>query len=185
MERATCPVFTRREAHTIDVIYIIPYHLYTSALTYILIIFFTQTCFQRHIDLRQLFFALLSQINSFANSFEAPPELLEPIRAPWPSEMTTMDSFNQPNACADRMSWSSIASGYEPDMPIKVVSRDVPPAPLALSKPQMKGVLAPPNIGSQRHGRRLEAKAELRLRVEWKSTRLSRHRRLSQSLYKT
>eukprot|EP00434_Breviolum_minutum_P017611 symbB.v1.2.015546.t1/scaffold1164.1/size134582/1 len=61
-----------------------------------------------------------------ASSFEAPPELLEPIRAPWPSEMTTMDSFNAPN---DRMSWSSIASGYEPDMPIKVISRDVPAAP--------------------------------------------------------
>lgn len=86
-----------------------------------------------------------------ANSFEAPQELLEPIRAPWPSEMTTMDSFNGPNPCADRMSWSSIASGYEPDMPIKVISRDVP----AVQQPKqpMKGVLPPPSIGSQRHGR--------------------------------
>eukprot|EP00913_Durusdinium_trenchii_P027803 g26071.t1 len=29
-----------------------------------------------------------------ANSFEAPQELLEPIRAPWPSEMTTMETWH-------------------------------------------------------------------------------------------
>lgn len=86
-----------------------------------------------------------------ASSFEAAPaELLEPIRAPWPSEMTTMDSFNAPN---ERMSWSSIASGYEPDMPIKVISRDVPAAPAPPIKPALKGSLPAPSIGSQRHGR--------------------------------
>jgi len=86
-----------------------------------------------------------------ASSFEAPPpELLQPIRAPWPSEMTTMDSFTAPGC--DRMSWSSIASGYEPDMPIKVISRDVP----ATQQPKAKnlaGMLPAPSMGSQRHGR--------------------------------
>ncbi|CAE7761638.1 DLST, partial [Symbiodinium sp. CCMP2456] len=98
---------------------------------------------------------------SFQTSFgEAPlPELMEPIRAPWPSEMTTMDSLSGPGC--DRMSWSSMASGYEPDMPLKVISRDVPAQPPQLPQPVRRANPAPapnpaallpaPSVGSQRH----------------------------------
>jgi len=98
---------------------------------------------------------------SFQTSFgDVPlPELMEPIRAPWPSEMTTMDSLSGPGS--DRMSWSSMASGYEPDMPLKVISRDVPAQPPQLPQPVRRANPAPapnpaallpaPSVGSQRH----------------------------------
>ncbi|CAE7354445.1 unnamed protein product [Symbiodinium natans] len=98
---------------------------------------------------------------SFQTSFgDAPlPELFEPMQAPWPSEMTTMDSFSGNGHGCDRLSWSSMASGYEPDMPLKVISRDVPAqAPPPMLTPPVRraspaALLPAPSVGSQRHGR--------------------------------
>eukprot|EP00435_Cladocopium_sp_Y103_P036080 s1894_g9.t1 len=43
-----------------------------------------------------------------ASSFEAPPELLEPIRAPWPSEMTTMETWRWINKTRSELAASAV-----------------------------------------------------------------------------